>query len=271
MRETSPVGVAFDMQRQAIEQTNDLFTRSIETQREFGEALADFGPVKQAHQQQYEAVHAMVDTYFEALEATIPGQKDLIGDARETVDDQLETLEATQTQAIDSIESNVLTGQESTEELLEEFVATLDRQFEAIRSAHEDIEDRTVETVDDLEDTLEELRTEFEAHGEEAAESFSSQLAAFETQITTIQEQIEELTADLTERVDEQASDQLDAMSESIESISGLGPTYAERLQENGIESMKELADANVDLVAEVADVSTEQATTWIESARSWA
>jgi len=53
----------------------------------------------------------------------------------------------------------------------------------------------------------------------------------------------------------------------SVEEIKGIGPAYAERLAEIGIESVADLAAADAEAVAEGASVGEKRATTWIERA----
>ncbi|RMB08359.1 PHA/PHB synthase family protein [Haloplanus aerogenes] len=53
----------------------------------------------------------------------------------------------------------------------------------------------------------------------------------------------------------------------ALETVDGIGSTYAERLRRAGIRSIADLADASVDAVAAAADVSVDRATDWIERA----
>ena len=50
--------------------------------------------------------------------------------------------------------------------------------------------------------------------------------------------------------------------------IDGIGPTYAERLSEAGIETVEQLSSAAVSTVAEAAGVSEKRAEGWIEQSR---
>jgi hypothetical protein len=152
---TTPVGVAFDLQRTTIERTHEAAKRSIEAQQAFGEALVDFAPAKRANERSYEAVHTVVDAYFSAVESAVPGQEELFGDVRAVVDEQLDTLEAAQVEALEAFEANV--DDESTDELVEEFVAAIDDGVEAALETHEEVEARTVEAFDGFADSLEEV------------------------------------------------------------------------------------------------------------------
>lgn len=251
---TTAVGVVFDLQRTAIEGTHEAVRRGIRSQQEFGEALVDFGPATQANERGYEAVRTVVDAYFDSVEAVTPGQQDLLADVRAAVDEQLDALEASHVEAVETVEANVQEEGEIAAELGAELVAVLDEQFEAVLSAHEDVEAQTLEAV----------------------EGFEAQLEAFEAQVEDVREQVEDATDELVDASDEvaetarqQVTAQVEAASEALQAIDGLGSTYAGRLQDQGIESLEALAEANADLVAEAADVSRQQAETWIEAARS--
>ena len=52
-----------------------------------------------------------------------------------------------------------------------------------------------------------------------------------------------------------------------VESVAGIGPTYAERLREAGIETTAELADSDAETVAEIAQTSESNAADWLEQA----
>ena len=54
-----------------------------------------------------------------------------------------------------------------------------------------------------------------------------------------------------------------------VDSIDGIGPVFARRLTEAGIDSVSRLAGASPDRVAEAAAVSVARARSWIEMARA--
>lgn len=54
---------------------------------------------------------------------------------------------------------------------------------------------------------------------------------------------------------------------DDLESISGIGPSYADRLREAGIESITDLAAADPADLAERTDLSTERVRDWVEAA----
>ena len=55
--------------------------------------------------------------------------------------------------------------------------------------------------------------------------------------------------------------------SPPVEEISGIGPTYAGRLEAAGIETVADLADADAETVAEAAEAAPSRASDWIEQA----
>ncbi|MUW15881.1 helix-hairpin-helix domain-containing protein [Halorubrum sp. CBA1125] len=65
---------------------------------------------------------------------------------------------------------------------------------------------------------------------------------------------------------DETAVDEDDAGAD-VENLKGIGPAYAERLAEIGIETVEDLAAADPGAVAEGANVGEKRAQTWIERA----
>lgn len=273
MSNTMPVSLVFDLQRNAIEQTQQTFKRSLDAQRKFAEAVMDFGPAKQVHDHTTTATRRALDVYFDAIEATIPGATAPLADVRSTIDEQLDTLEDTQSEAIETVESNMQSGTESLEDPFEGFVDALDEQMERLLAAHEDVEARTVEAFDGYEGSIEDLRSEFESQNQVAREGVEAQLELFETQMAEMLRQLETVTETVAQVADTQVAAQVDAVdatSDSLEAINGLGPTYAERLLEVGIESIEALAEANADAVAEAADVTEKKAAEWIDAAQTW-
>ncbi|WP_277999790.1 class III poly(R)-hydroxyalkanoic acid synthase subunit PhaC [Halocatena marina] len=54
-------------------------------------------------------------------------------------------------------------------------------------------------------------------------------------------------------------------LTADVESVDGIGPTYAMRLREAGIETVDDLATTTTDTVAETAQVSTTRAESWLD------
>ena len=56
----------------------------------------------------------------------------------------------------------------------------------------------------------------------------------------------------------------------TVDTVDGIGPVFAKRLTEAGLEDVASLAKASPDAVAEAAGVSAARARTWIELAQSY-
>lgn len=55
-----------------------------------------------------------------------------------------------------------------------------------------------------------------------------------------------------------------------LEEIKGIGPTYADRLREAGVESVADLATAEVAEVAEASDISESRVQKWVDRAETY-
>lgn len=70
-------------------------------------------------------------------------------------------------------------------------------------------------------------------------------------------------SAETTDPVPEEPDDG----SPHVESINGIGPAYAKRLGEAGVESVAELSAADADALAEETGISAKRISGWIDSA----
>jgi predicted flap endonuclease-1-like 5' DNA nuclease len=73
---------------------------------------------------------------------------------------------------------------------------------------------------------------------------------------------------DGTQTEPETDDESVDEVAESVEAVTGIGPTYGERLADAGIGTVAELAETEPDEVAEVAEVSESRATDFVRKAR---
>lgn len=80
--------------------------------------------------------------------------------------------------------------------------------------------------------------------------------------VDTIPDEPEESVAAAAEETAEATAE-----GESVEEISGIGPAYAERLEEIGITTVQELAAADAASIAEQTNIGEGRANTWIERA----
>lgn len=127
--------------------------------------------------------------------------------------------------------------------------------------------------------------------GDESAETETSitvEREADETESEDIEgddetgEQVDEEPAPEAETDDETTADDVDDTADDdddtadteaddpVGEITGIGPTYSERLGETGIETVADLAAADPAGVAEAAQVSESRAADWITQAEEW-
>jgi predicted transcriptional regulator/predicted flap endonuclease-1-like 5' DNA nuclease len=90
----------------------------------------------------------------------------------------------------------------------------------------------------------------------------------------TVQQQTQEVVESAEEAASEsqaQSASEGESEGQDLESIEGLGATYADRLRSYGIESVEHLAQADSETIADAAEISEERATEWVTSAQSQA
>lgn len=80
-----------------------------------------------------------------------------------------------------------------------------------------------------------------------------------------------DLSADDETDADETDADETDADEEGepVEGIKGIGPTYRDRLVENGIETVADLAATDAETVADAAETTEGRAADWVKRAEN--
>ncbi|MFB6218380.1 MAG: helix-hairpin-helix domain-containing protein [Halobacteriaceae archaeon] len=64
-------------------------------------------------------------------------------------------------------------------------------------------------------------------------------------------------------------AEQTGAAAESVQTIKGVGPAYADQLGEAGVETVGDLADADAEALAEASGLSPARIENWVEQARA--
>ena len=96
----------------------------------------------------------------------------------------------------------------------------------------------------------------------EDADSEPSETASPDTDEPSAEEEAEEPEEEPP--TETSAAEPADGDGASVEEISGIGPTYAERLAAAGIETVADLAAADPETVAEAAEAGQSRAEDWI-------
>ena len=182
---TDPIGVGFELQRNAIEASRKALEESVEFQREVGETLVGgVGTTEDAQKQGVEMTRRALYAYLGTVESTVPGSEDAVAEIRETVDEQFDTLEARHAEAFESVTEELEAGSDTYEEFASESLGTLTEQLDALLETHEEIQTQ-------LEERNDELADELDAGTEQFAEQFEAQLERFRTQLSEMQERVE--------------------------------------------------------------------------------
>lgn len=191
---TSPVSMAFEFQRNAIEGTHEAVQNSIQMQKNVNETfVGNFDPARDVSERGNDLVRTGIDTYFDAVESTVPAGSGF-AEVRTMMHDGLDTLEESQLDVIDQFEANVQESADSNEAFLDEFLTALDDQIATLLENHEQLEEQTVVALEQLEEAIEELLDEFEARGEELQKQLESQAEAVQEQLEDVTESVQGAT-----------------------------------------------------------------------------
>lgn len=119
---------------------------------------------------------------------------------------------------------------------------------------------------------LRKLKQLFGSSDRSGSDSGSRHASAEETDVTVEREPEQESEIDPGEPTvthDDETESQTGS-ADSIEKIKGIGPTYRDRLEAGGIETIPELASSDAETVADVAETSEGRAAEWIKRANNW-
>ncbi len=97
----------------------------------------------------------------------------------------------------------------------------------------------------------------------EQSEDVSEEEEDAETDVEEIQEQAAETVAD--EADTEEPEGDADDTAQPVGTLDGIGPTYAERLEDEGIETVTDLADHDAATLADIAQTSESRAEDWLD------
>lgn len=164
---TNPITTTFELQRQSLEQGQDLLSQGVEIQRQVGESvLKGIESQEQLQRRLVEYNQEAVTDVLEILQDASGIDDD--GGLSENLDEGYDELLSRHADAFESITKELEEhGIDPSEELSEDFLDTVDEQLDLLRETHEDLETQSVEMAEDLESQLSELQEE----AAEAAES----------------------------------------------------------------------------------------------------
>lgn len=288
----NPFVAAFDVQRTAIRQGQQLFKQGVALQRTAGmAALNGLKGLETLQRQGVGVAQAATHGSLRSMEAAfgVDGSQD----QHRTVDEQFGRFEETQSALFDALGRQVELGVEAFDELSAEYVEAMEDQTEEAMDTLRTIEDEAAEDVEEFQEQFgtqlrqgfaltEEVQTRLGEQLEQGTEQAESLLQQQAEQTERFQEQLDEQEDAVQEQLQEAAGAMQGGTAQGqpatgepatpgtgrrLEDLEGLGSTYADRLRDGGIQSPDQLAAADPGTVAEVAETNHEQAEAWIEQA----
>ncbi len=286
----SPVSAMFDIQRAAIKQGQQSIKQGFSFQRNTDRMAQSMLTVQEAFgRQTLEVSHAMTHTLLRSS-AAMSGGAD-IREQQRSIDEVFSQLKESHTQLFDTMERGLDRSVEGFDDLSAEYVDAIEAGVEELIESNKTIESQSAQSFEEfneqLEDQLERTKTiqeELDAQFEQQAERTESLLEAQTEQVERIKQQLEaeaeEIQQEIQEIEIEAGSGEVGAESEAeteteaeaeptLELIDGLGETFRERLEAEGIDSIDALMESDTEHVAAVAEVSEERVEAWIEQAES--
>jgi len=168
---TTPVTTVFELQRAAVEQSQQAIHQSLEFQKRFNQALVDsLDSQESAQRRGVELNRTLIHSYLDAVESTVPGASAAVEDLRSSVDEQVDFLLENHAEAFDAVETEFEDGIGAYDELTDDYVGALDEQIELLVEAHEELEGQSVEAVEQMADQMEDLQDQVEDVQEQVRE-----------------------------------------------------------------------------------------------------
>lgn len=282
----SPIRTMFDVQRTAARQSEQALKQGMQTQEAAGRLLLTGLRMQQTVGQQSLALaEAASRSYVETVEAMTGATR--TAEAPRTLEETFARLQETHRQFYEVVDDQLQEGLDSQDELTEEYREALEETTDQLLETAETIENQSVEGLDEFTEQVneqfertQEMQTELEDGLEEGAEQTQELLERQADQAEQFQQELERQRQQLREQVETGARRTQQAavpqnggqpvVGHDLEEINGVGPATREDLEEVGVETLTDLAQADPAMVAEVAGVSEERAGEWIEQAVEW-
>jgi len=252
----SPIEAAFELQRRSIEHGERLFEHGLEMQRDATETMLrnGFAAQQRAQEEAVEMSRKLFDAQVEAVQSAMDGDE-----FQSMVDRQFDEYGEERSAAWDEFETEFF---EAMEELTERQRDLIAESVRTMLDAQDDVRHQAVEATERGQEVAQTAQERTERAARQTADTAERQVEAAGQQAQRATQQ--------AGRAAQQTAATAEAIEEQLEDLDGLGPTYADRLREQGIQSVAELGQANADLVAEWTDSTTEQAEEWVETAGNW-
>lgn len=169
----------FELQRQSLQQGQQVIEQMADFQRRVGQATVDgFVAGEPAQRKTLELQQNVLHNLLDVVEANTLGTDEVIDEFRETVDEQYETLLENHAEVFNTVADEFEDSIGAADEFGDEYLTIYEDQLKTLYEAHEDLEDESVEAIDRLheqleqaQDRTEEFQIEVRGTSEQTAES----------------------------------------------------------------------------------------------------
>ena len=145
----NPFAPMFELQRQSIEQGQKMIEQSIEVQNEVNKSFVKaVESQKSAQEKGVDAWKSATETSLNVADSTTPTDSTAFTDMQETIDDQFDALSDIHTEIWESVERDIETGTEVSEDMNETFLSFVNDSVEMAMKTSEQFEERSETVVD---------------------------------------------------------------------------------------------------------------------------
>ena len=137
----NPIGTMFELQRNTIENSQQLFHQSLDAQTRMVRLFANAAERSDVAREQTEVVTlAAVNAYFDAMAAAVPGDAEGVEGLRESMLEQMDVASEANEDAWEASQEFVQQNADVFEEFAGEYVTMVDDAFDAFLQGHEQAE-----------------------------------------------------------------------------------------------------------------------------------
>lgn len=232
----------------------------------------------------------MTNTVSQNLQNWFELQQKFVEEGQNMIDQTLKEALEIQSDAIRAVGNAVATQQKAQEttaelgrEVTEGYFEALETSLEEWENSLDDARTAANQSIEDIGRLQKHANDSVQNEVSDALKTYNEFTAAYVDLMTSaattglnavdtgqeqIQVTVEEKAKTVSETGGQEIVEEIEISDDAeIEDVNGIGPTYAERLRNEGITSVRDLAVSTPDEIAEAADVGVDRAHDWIKQA----
>jgi len=138
---TDPMTAVFEMQRQMIEQTQEMTHEVVDVQKDAVHQFVNlFEDVEAVTEQNNDLSKQAVHAYLDAVDSMLPVESTDLSEFEQLVDDGFDQLTESQTQAFETMQETMTDSATAYDEFADAYVDAVDSSFDSFLDAHERVE-----------------------------------------------------------------------------------------------------------------------------------